>query len=602
MKNIKIILVAAIALIIGLGLGYAIFNKGNTASMTNHEDHNHEAMEAQTPMAESATAAEYICSMHPQIRQPEMGICPICEMDLIPVDNNKSANTDPTILEMTEQAVKLANIQTTVIGNKAKSADKTLSLNGKIQMDERRSASQVAHIPGRIEQLLVASTGERIRKGQKIATIYAPELITAQRELLEAIKFQDVSPGLVEAAKNKLRFWKISETTIDNILKNGTIQETFPLFAENSGIVATKMVSVGDHLMQGQILFEVMNLSKLWVVFDAYEEDLANIKIGNQVAFTTPAVPNKTFKTRINYIDPLINPTTRVAAIRGDISNSANLLKPEMFVKGTLEVKANKSKTAQLTIPKTAVMWTGKRSVVYVKVPDTEIPSYQFKEVELGETIGNNYLIINGIENGQEVVTNGAFSIDAAAQFNNQRSMMNQEVSIKKKEQIGIPNFQEETPVAFKQQLGALTEKYIALKDAFVLTDADAATTAATAFQESLKKVEMSLVKGDAHNYWMKKLNGLEKRSEKITKLGDVEKQRKQFQGVTKLMIPTLQAFGVEGATIYIQHCPMAFNNRGADWLSTEEQIRNPYFGDKMMKCGMVTGKIAVNEGGIEVQ
>ena len=255
-----------------------------------------------------------------------------------------------------------------------------------------------------------------------------------------------------------------------------------------------------------------------------------------------------------------------------------------------------------MTVPKTAVMWTGKRSVVYVKVPNSEIPSYQFREVELGEMLGSNYLVTKGIETGEEVVTNGAFSIDAAAQLNNQQSMMNKKVRIKKEVEIGIPDYQAVTPMAFKAQLGALTENYLVLKDAFVATDPTAATTAATAFNEALANIDMSLVEGDAHEYWMKKLDGLKKHSEKITKIGDIEKQRKQFQGVTKLMIPSLQAFGIEGRTIYIQHCPMAFNNRGANWLSNEEQIRNPYFGDKMMKCGSVTGKIAVVEEAIKLQ
>jgi len=592
MKNIKIVLVALVAAALGLGAGYFLFNKNDSHTTTN-----------QSPVTNhQSPTTEYTCSMHPQIRQNEMGICPICEMDLIPMDDNQSQNNDPTILEMTENAVKLANIQTTVIGQKGKAANKTLALNGKIQMDERRSASQVAHIPGRIEQLFVASTGEQIKKGQKLATIYSPELITAQRELLEAIKFQDISPGLVNAAKNKLRFWKIADTSIEQIITNGKVQETFPLYAENSGIVAEKKVNVGDHLMQGQLLFEVMNLNRLWVVFDAYEEDLANIRLGNTIKFTTPALPEKVFQTKVTYIDPLINSRTRTAAVRTEVNNSSRLLKPEMFVKGTLAAKGKTTKKAQLTVPKTAVMWTGKRSVVYTKVPDTEIPSYQFKEVELGETFGSNYLVISGLADGEEVVTNGAFSIDAAAQLNNQRSMMNQEVTIKKPEQIGIPDFLESTPTVFKEQLGGLTEKYILLKDAFVQTDSKTAATAAEGFKAALANVDSAIIEGDAQAYWLKKLKGLEKQSQKITEIADVEKQRKRFQGITKLLIPVLQAFGVAGTTIYIQHCPMAFNNRGADWLSIEEQIRNPYFGDKMMKCGSVTGQIVVSNGAVEVQ
>ena len=592
MKNTKIILIALVAAIIGFGAGYFLSHKDSPV-MNSHQEHEHKPS--------SSPTTEYTCSMHPQIRQKEPGICPICEMDLIPVGDNTSANNDPAILEMTQEAAKLANIQTTIIGETKEQAAKTLTLNGKIQEDERRAASQVAHIPGRIEQLFVTFTGEQVRQGQKLARIYSPELITAQRELLEAKKFQDVSSELVEAARNKLRFWKIADATIQQIEESGQIKETFTLYAENSGIVTNRRIAVGDYVKQGQILFDIINLNRLWVLFDAYEEDLATIRVGNAVTFSTPAIPNKQFTTKITYIDPLINPATRVASIRGEISNSDGQLKPEMFVKGTLEARTQNNPKAQLTVPKTAVMWTGKRSVVYVKMPDIEIPSFQFREVELGEAIGNNYLIMSGLKNGEIVVTNGAFSIDAAAQLNNQRSMMNRQVSIKKEAQIGIPNFRASTPLAFKEQLGALTEKYMILKDAFVNTDNAAAKASAIAFNEALQNIDMSLVKGDAHLYWMDKLDGLEKHSKKITQLQDIEKQRKQFEGISGLMIPVLKAFGVEGMTVYIQHCPMAFNNKGGDWLSTEMQIRNPYFGDRMMKCGSVTGTIAISEKGVKV-
>ena len=466
----------------------------------------------------------------------------------------------------------------------------------------RDRASQVAHIPGRIEALFVAATGEAIVKGQKLADIYSPELITAQRELIEAVKFRDVSPGLVEAAKNKLRFWKISDATIQRILDNRKVQETFPLFAEHSGIIMLKKVAVGDHLMQGQVLFEVMNLNRLWVIFDAYEEDLGNIQLGNTIQFTTPAIPEKTFKTKVTYIDPLINPSTRTAAIRTEINNTAKLLKPEMFVKGIITANKKKAKKTALTVPKTAVMWTGKRSVVYTKVQETEIPSFQFREVALGEAVGTNYLVLEGLKQGEEVVTNGAFSIDAAAQLSNKRSMMNQQVTIKQPVQIGIPDFQAITPSTFKAQLGTLVAAYLPLKDALVQTNPTTAATATVAFKGALAAIDTSLVKEEASTYLLKKLNGLQRHSEKMLELTAIEKQRKQFQQITKLLIPILQAYGVEGETIYIQHCPMAFNNRGADWLSAEEKIQNPYFGDKMMKCGSVTGTIAVADETIEIQ
>ena len=584
-NNFKIIITAITAVVIGLGAGYLIFgNNTDSASTTaGIQQHN----EGKT----SSSGEEiWTCSMHPQIRQNEPGICPICEMDLIPAGSNQS--DDPLVLQMTESAVKLSNIETTVIGSTAKGqTDNPIRLSGKVQADERLASSQVAHVPGRIEKLYVTFTGEQVRKGQKLADIYSPDLITAQRELLEALKIQSVNAGLLDAARNKLRFWKIGEATIKSIEETGDIQEVFSIYAQESGIVTNRRVSVGDYLKQGEPLFDLMNLSKVWVLFDAYETDLANIKVGNIIEFTAAGIPNKTFKTRITFIDPLINPTTRVAALRTEVSNRNGLLKPEMFVTGI--IKGKTTAKSQLTVPSSAILWTGKRSVVYTKVPNMEIPSFKFKEVELGDAVGDAYQIISGLTAGEEVVTYGSFTIDAAAQLNNQASMMNREVTQKKEASVGVPNFQAVTPVEFKKQLNDLANEYLNLKDAFVATDATTAATAAKKVVAQLEKVDMSLVKGDAHVYWMEQLNALQAHSTKITEMEEVESQRKQFGFLSDALINAIEAFGTAGKALYVQHCPMAFNNQGGDWLSNEEGIKNPYFGDKMMKCGLVKKEFA---------
>ena len=590
MKNIKIIIIALLAMAVGLGGGYVLFgNKNQTEDHTNHQ-HNNTSGNTST----ETSSEEWICSMHPQIRQSEPGLCPICEMDLIPAGSNES--DDPLVLQMTESAVKLANIQTTLVGatqSGNSSGGKTIRLSGKVQADERLASSQVAHVPGRIEKLYVTFTGEQVSVGQKLADIYSPDLITAQRELIEALKLQSVNPNLVEAARNKLRFWKISNNTITNIEMSGKVQETFSLLAAESGIVTNRRVSVGDYLKQGEPLFDLMNLKKVWVLFDAYEEDLANMKVGSRIEFTAPSFPNKTFKTRVTFIDPLINPKTRTASIRTEVNNSNGRLKPEMFVNGILKSTTSTKGKSAISIPKTAVMWTGKRSVVYVKVPDTEIPSFQYREIEIGERLGDSYQVLSGLENGEEVVTYGSFTIDAAAQLNNQVSMMNKDVNLKKEEAGGVPNFQPETPTQFKEQLNALANEYLQLKDAFVATDATTAQSAAQKFLAQLEKVDMKLVKGDAHVYWMEQLNALQSHGKKITELTDVEEQRKQFGFLSDALIKTIDAFGTEGKALYVQHCPMAFNNQGGDWIAQEEQIQNPYFGDKMMKCGVVKKELA---------
>lgn len=586
MKNLKIALYIILGIGLGLVSGWFLFTQS-----TNSHDHSAEdQMDNQVSVESQTSSAEiYTCSMHPQIRQNEPGLCPICEMDLIPANSNQS--DDPLVLQMTESAVKLANIQTTIVGEEENRSDKVVPLSGKIQTDERLASSQVAHVPGRIEKLYVTFTGENVKKGQKIATIYSPDLINAQRELLEALKLVDLNPNLLEAARNKLRFWKISNSSIEAIESNGVVQETFTVFADESGIVTQRRVTVGDYIKQGEPLFDLMDLSKVWVLFDAYEEDLASIKVGNSITFTTPSLPNKTFKTRVTFIDPIINPNTRVTSIRTEVNNPGGRLKPEMFVQGVLQKKS--SNQSQITVPKSAVLWTGTRSVVYVKVQDATIPSFKFKEVELGESMGTSYAINSGLEPGEEVVTYGSFTIDAAAQLNNQTSMMNKDVKIKGMDMGSfLPDYTLSTPDEFKAQLIGLADAYLLLKDALAATDSEQASSTAKEMMKTLSQVDMTLISGDAHMYWMKQLEALQSHGAKITELTDVEEQRRQFDFFSQALITSIKVFGINSDTLYVQHCPMANDNAGADWISSEAAIRNPYFGDKMMKCGTVKDTI----------
>ncbi len=573
-RNTTSILWLGGALFVGLGLGYVLFS---SPEVQEHEGHTHDSMES-----------TWTCSMHPQIRQNEPGACPICGMDLIPVGENSSS--DPLTLTMTPEAVKLAHIQTTLVGadNSSSNSLNTLSLSGKIQADERLVANQVSHIPGRIEKLYISFVGESVNKGQKVAQLYSPELVTAQKELIEAVKLKASYPGLLDAARKKLAFWKIPKDQIERIEQDGKIQEHFDIRADASGVVTERNVAVGDHLHQGESLFELVSLSRVWVLFDAYEEDLSQIQVGNQIQFTTPGIPAKTFQSKITFIDPTINPKTRVATLRGELANPQGLLKPEMFVRGTLE--SHTQPTGQIRVPKSAVLWTGERSVVYVKIPDASIPSFQFVEVQLGERIGDSYLIAEGLKGGEEVVTQGSFAIDAAAQLNNQRSMMNRRVNISGNSEL--PNLTQSTPEAFQQQLTALSLAYISLKDALVLTDQGQASQKAQAFLDQLAAVDRKRLSAqDAHRYWMKQQPALLQHAEQIAHSADIEGQREAFGFLSTTLIETVQVMGSQD-TLYIQHCPMAFEYEGADWLSLEKEIRNPYFGDLMMSCGSVTGEV----------
>lgn len=418
MKKYKKYLIVTGVLILGIFIGN-ISSGGKNEGTHNEEEHNY----IQDPITQLWT-----CSMHPQIKNKKPGSCHLCGMDLIPVQEmitNKEIITKNEIV-FSQEAIQLANIQTSIVSKS--NANKELRLLGTVKPDERRLYSQVSHISGRIEKLYINFIGEKVRKGQKIARIYSPDLISAQKELFEALKSKDIYPQLFNASKNKLKSWKLSDSQIDMIIKSGKVNEQIDILSDYSGFVINKNVELGDYLKEGSKLFEIANLDKVWVMFDAYEADIPFIKNNDHIKFTIKAIPGKIFKGKVTYIDPFISSNTRVAKVRIEVKNFDHKLLPEMYANGIIKSNLESANNA-LIIPKSAVLWTGKRSVIYVKVPHNNTISFIYREVILGPDLGDFYLIEKGLEEGEEIATNGVFRIDASAQLMGQNSMMNPEGS-----------------------------------------------------------------------------------------------------------------------------------------------------------------------------
>jgi Cu(I)/Ag(I) efflux system membrane fusion protein len=393
----------------GLLLGRIIFHRP------------HEEKAKQEITADENKKTIWTCAMHPQIRMDHPGKCPICGMDLIPLVQN-TAFVNPDAVVMTEEGIKLAEVQTSIVSRQK--PVKKIQLYGKIQADERLVQTQSAHIPGRIEKLFVNFTGKEVRQGQSIAQIYSPELVIAQKELLEALKMKEMQPGLLDAAREKLRQWKFTDSQIADIENSGAAKTVFDVYATVSGIVTNKSVNVGDYVSQGAPLYEIADLSHLWALFDAYETDLPWIKKGDRITFALESQPGKEFNGTVSFIDPVINPQTRTASVRVEITNAGNLLKPDMFATGVLTAHLASSGSS-LVIPQTSVLWTGTRSVVYVKLADAKEPSFVMREITLGPALSNSFVVLDGLKKGEEIVTNGTFSVDASAQLEGKPSMIN---------------------------------------------------------------------------------------------------------------------------------------------------------------------------------
>ncbi len=557
-------------ILIGIALGWVFFHPRNDTNVVTAQD---------------LTSSKIIwtCSMHPQIRQDKPGVCPICGMELIPLDQN-SHPADSSAVVLDQSAIQLANIQTSVVtkGNPLKE----VRLQGEIQPDERSLQTQPAHIPGRIEKLLVNFTGEPIRQGQVIAQIYAPELISIQQELFEALKYKKTNPELAQTVEDKLRSWKLTTAQIKGIEKSNTIRELFTIKATSSGTVVKKLVNIGDYITRGQALYEVADLSRVWVMLNAYATDLPWIKKGQEVSFTTQAIPGKIFHGRVSFIDPIIDPQKRIARIRVAMSNPSGKLKPGLFV--TAKIHAQPDKKPAVIVPRSAVLWTGDASFVYVKDRTSVAPAFICREVKLGALSGEWYVIKNGLTPGEEIVTNGAFAVDAAAQLAGKPSMMNPVHSSGKKNISGKQSPMKMPPISpkLRSQLGGTVPPYLILVENFVLSDPAKVSTQSNILLNAINRINTSMLNNKSNQTWIENLSRMKYCLKQMSKSKNIEHQRSTFVVFNELYFNMVRNVGIDHTTLYHQFCPMANSNKGAYWLSKDKSIRNPYLGKKMLNCG----------------
>jgi Cu(I)/Ag(I) efflux system membrane fusion protein len=592
----KNIIIAAITLVVGLGFGWVIFGGSSETAQNQTEiaKHDHEN-----------EVGVWTCSMHPQIRMDKPGQCPICGMDLIPLEQEmEELSINPDEIQMSEAAMKLAEIQTARV--KKGIPEREVYLLGVVKPDERNISEITARFGGRIEELNINFTGQNVRKGEKLATLYSPELISAQRELLEAIKYKETNPGFYKAVRTKLLLWDLTEEQINGLETSGETQHYFSILSPISGTVTKREVSIGDYVKVGMPMFEVIDLSKLWVMFDAYESDLPWIGNEDKIDFSIQSLPGRNFSGKVKFIDPLINEKTRVAKVRVELNNSKQELKPEMFANGILRSKI--PNTSDLLIPNTSILWTGKRAVVYVKVPARSNPTFAYREIVLGPQAGNFYVVESGLEEGEEIAVNGVFKIDAAAQLAGKPSMMNPgggkvstghnhggtpmsdaEMENMDDRQSTSKNVAIETSMDFKMQLGKVVDNYLLLKDALVASNEGNAGNTAKKTLDALDKVDMTLLKGNAHNQWMKFQKPIKDNLNGIVQMQGIEMKRSHFSVISNKLAEAIEEFGLHGdQKLYLEFCPMDFDNKGGYWISESKEIRNPYFGEKMMKCGEV--------------
>lgn len=625
--------------------GYWV-NNGQGANSINHSDQTH----ATTTDSDQI----WTCSMHPQIRQPQAGQCPICGMDLIPVSNSGGEDLGPRQLKLSTNAVKLAEITTAPAIRQ--NVEHEIRMVGKIGYDETRTKYISAYVPGRIERLYVDYTGTTVRKGDHLVLLYSPELISAQEELLQAKRTlrelgSNSAPALreniantVTAAREKLYLLGLTKRQIQNIEDRNEVNDRLTIYSPISGIVIHRNATEGMYVKTGTRIYTVADLTHLWVNLEAYESDLSWLRYGQNVEFSVEAYPGEIFSGQVSFIDPVLNPNTRTVKIRVNVKNNDSLLKPEMFVRAVVKSKLSRAgkilspelagkwispmhpeiikdgpgscdvcgmslvriedmgyitadesvSEIPLVIPASAPLRTGRRAVVYIA--DQEAPGlFEGRDVVLGPRTGDYYIVQSGLQEGERVVTNGNFKLDSDLQIKAQPSMMNPDGGgpvpghQHGQAQPAIENQSAPLKVSdeFQATLSELFQVYFDIQRALAGDTLMPVTRAAKEFQNRLTKIDMKLLDGPAHQKWMQLLLGLQSNADAMSNTTRIADARKSFKPLSDDLYSALKSFQLKmDVPLYRMHCPMAFDNTGADWLQDHDRLQNPYFGAAMLRCG----------------
>jgi Cu(I)/Ag(I) efflux system membrane fusion protein len=359
--------------------------------------------------------AYYTCSMHPQVHEEHPGNCPICGMKLIKVELTDTGTNNKITLTATQ--IQLAGVQTDTVREENTGSEKTLT--GTVTTNESTAAELSARIAGRVQQLFVRTIGEKIAIGQPVYSIYSEDLQEAEKEYLLAKQQQKVlhNPDvdyqqLINAAENKLQLWGLSLAQIKNLAASGKVSATTTVLSKIGGTVSDISVHEGDYVTEGMTILKTQALNNLWVEAQMYASDAGNYKVNDRVSVSFPDLNGQVIQGKVEFINPELSEASKVDLIRVNIPNPQGLIRPGMLA----YISIGGSGTRSLAVPALAVLTDGKGSKVWVKNADG---SFSPRMITTGSGNRSYVPVRSGLNNGDIVVTNGAYLLNSEAIFKN---------------------------------------------------------------------------------------------------------------------------------------------------------------------------------------
>lgn len=355
----------------------------------------------------------YTCSMHPQVHLDKPGVCPICGMDLVKASNSRktdvSAPTSEALVPLNERDQVLANVATTTVGYEE--VEHTVRAYGNLAIAEPKKAIISARFNGRIEKLYVDAVGKRVQLGDPLFDLYSPDIVQAANEYIQATRSTGLGQTNVTLLRSKLELLGLTGRQIKDLEISGVAPLVITYHSPASGTVVDKKIVTGVYVSEGVTLYELADLTTLWNIAELYESDAGLIAVGEKAILSTSALPNKTFPGTVSLVYPVVDPLARTIKVRLTVNNAADKLRPNMYTETVFRQKVGRA----ITVPVSAVLITGKRNLVYVKMDHEN--HFQAREVGLGTRFDGKYEITFGLKAGEEIVTEGGYLIDSESQL-----------------------------------------------------------------------------------------------------------------------------------------------------------------------------------------
>lgn len=518
-------------------------------------------------LAPALHAAIFQCPMHHWIKSDKSGgKCTICGMDLVEAASaSASGDSTSNLVTLTPASATVVGVQTAKVRRAA--LIRTLRVAGAIDDDDTRHRILAARVPGRVEKLFVNYIGAEVREDAPLATIYSPEMLTAQRTYIERVRAGTSAFTASERAASRERLLELGLTEEEVTILEHTLQPTAMLNvrAPMSGTVVSRAVYEGQYVQTNDRLFEIGDFSSMWFVFDAHENDLAWLRVGQSVEVTTPSQPGRVFTAPISFIDPNLTEATRTVKVRVVLPNSDRALLHKQTAIGAVRLDA----PDRLLAPRTAILQHTGQPLVYV---DRGNRTYEPREVRLGRIGDVDAEILSGLDESDQVVTEAALLLDAQAQLARAAA-------------TGAPPVHVHQPATPAEEKPAKIE-YEHLK-ALALALADGAAALAgddfPAYQKLLPGIRSALdlcVKDDP--------NGpLEKYKTALPDRADLKAARRDFEPFSTAVVDLAREQHLtHRENLHVYQCPMTPVLGNGRWFSRSANVRNPFFGSAMLECG----------------